>query len=103
MERVDTTERLAKLRRLMQENNVDVYSRLSDTSLQHYLVATNNGCAVVPSEDSHNSEYIAPCDARRGEHQRIYSYDCSREADRIGIIVFAQHSFRASRAPLGRL
>lgn len=26
MERVDTLERLAKLRRLMQENNVDVYS-----------------------------------------------------------------------------
>lgn len=22
---------------------------------------------VVPSEDSHQSEYIAPCDARRGE------------------------------------
>lgn len=22
---------------------------------------------VVPSEDSHQSEYIAPCDARRGQ------------------------------------
>ena len=24
-------------------------------------------CQVIPSEDSHQSEYIAPCDARRGE------------------------------------
>lgn len=23
-------------------------------------------CKVVPSEDSHQSEYIAPCDGRRG-------------------------------------
>ncbi|CAG8931799.1 unnamed protein product [Penicillium salamii] len=42
---VDTTERLSKLRQLMQQHKVDVY--------------------IVPSEDSHQSEYIAPCDARR--------------------------------------
>jgi len=45
METVDTTERLAQLRRLMSENGVDIY--------------------IVPSEDSHSSEYIAHCDARR--------------------------------------
>ncbi|KAF7525216.1 hypothetical protein G7054_g11162 [Neopestalotiopsis clavispora] len=45
MEKVDTSSRLAELRKLMQENKVDVY--------------------IVPSEDSHSSEYIAPCDARR--------------------------------------
>ncbi|KAI9721538.1 MAG: hypothetical protein M1812_002300 [Candelaria pacifica] len=45
METVDTTKRLAHLRELMKENEVDIY--------------------VVPSEDSHQSEYIAPCDARR--------------------------------------
>lgn len=45
METVDTTERLSKLRDLMKEHKLDVY--------------------VVPSEDSHQSEYIAPCDARR--------------------------------------
>ena len=45
METVDTSKRLARLRELMKEHKVDVY--------------------VVPSEDSHYSEYIAPCDARR--------------------------------------
>ncbi|RAK88699.1 hypothetical protein BO79DRAFT_148364 [Aspergillus costaricaensis CBS 115574] len=45
METVDTSERLARLRQLMQERKVDVY--------------------IVPSEDSHQSEYIAPCDGRR--------------------------------------
>ncbi|KAK8063921.1 Xaa-Pro aminopeptidase P [Apiospora saccharicola] len=45
MEKVDTTSRLAGLRKFMKDNNVDVY--------------------VVPSEDSHSSEYIAACDARR--------------------------------------
>ncbi|KAL8736824.1 MAG: hypothetical protein Q9181_002288 [Wetmoreana brouardii] len=45
METVNTTERLRDLRKLMKENNVDVY--------------------IIPSEDSHQSEYIAPCDARR--------------------------------------
>ncbi|KAH9860205.1 hypothetical protein IAQ61_011989 [Plenodomus lingam] len=45
MAKVDTTERLAELRKLMKERNVDIY--------------------MVPSEDSHQSEYIAPCDARR--------------------------------------
>lgn len=47
METVDTTRRLAQLRDLMKEHKVDIY--------------------IVPSEDSHQSEYIAPCDARR-EH-----------------------------------
>ncbi|KAK8058559.1 metallopeptidase family M24 [Apiospora phragmitis] len=45
MEKVDTTSRLAALRKFMKEHNVDVY--------------------IVPSEDSHSSEYIAACDARR--------------------------------------
>lgn len=45
MDTVDTTQRLAELRALMKEHKVDVY--------------------IVPSEDSHYSEYIAPCDARR--------------------------------------
>lgn len=47
METVDTTKRLEQLRELMKKHQVDVY--------------------IVPSEDSHQSEYIAPCDARR-EH-----------------------------------
>lgn len=45
MDTVDTTQRLTQLRELMKEHKVDVY--------------------IVPSEDSHQSEYIAPCDARR--------------------------------------
>ncbi|KAF2404139.1 putative Xaa-pro aminopeptidase P [Trichodelitschia bisporula] len=45
MATVNTTERLSSLRRFMQEHKVDVY--------------------IVPSEDSHQSEYIARCDARR--------------------------------------
>ncbi|KAJ3526017.1 hypothetical protein NMY22_g10335 [Coprinellus aureogranulatus] len=43
--RVDTTERLAKLRELMKKQGVDV--------------------VVVPSEDQHYSEYPAHCDERR--------------------------------------
>ncbi|KAF2231895.1 putative Xaa-pro aminopeptidase P [Viridothelium virens] len=45
MEKVHTTERLTRLRELMKKNEVDIY--------------------IVPSEDSHQSEYIAPTDARR--------------------------------------
>lgn len=45
METVNTTERLKHLRSLMKENKVDIY--------------------IVPSEDSHQSEYVAACDARR--------------------------------------
>ncbi|KAK3692695.1 peptidase M24, structural domain-containing protein [Podospora appendiculata] len=45
METVNTTERLAALRALMRERNIDIY--------------------VIPSEDSHASEYIAACDGRR--------------------------------------
>ncbi|KAK9372054.1 peptidase M24, structural domain-containing protein [Lipomyces chichibuensis] len=43
--RTDTTSRLAELRKLMAAHNVEVY--------------------IVPSEDAHQSEYIAPVDARR--------------------------------------
>ncbi|PBP17058.1 metallopeptidase family M24 [Diplocarpon rosae] len=46
MEKVVTTERLARLRESMKKHKVDIY--------------------IVPSEDSHSSEYIAPCDGRRG-------------------------------------
>ncbi|KAJ6110299.1 hypothetical protein N7486_002534 [Penicillium sp. IBT 16267x] len=42
---VDTSARLSQLRQLMKEHKVDVY--------------------ISPSEDSHQSEYIAPCDGRR--------------------------------------
>ncbi|CUA75485.1 X-Pro aminopeptidase [Rhizoctonia solani] len=42
---VNTTERLASLRLLLKENQVDAY--------------------VVVSEDQHSSEYLADCDARR--------------------------------------
>ncbi|CAM1510300.1 Fc.00g006350.m01.CDS01 [Cosmosporella sp. VM-42] len=45
MAKVDTTVRLSRLRTLMKERNVQVY--------------------IIPSEDSHSSEYIAACDARR--------------------------------------
>jgi Xaa-Pro aminopeptidase len=45
METVDTSHRLSQLRDLMREHKLDIY--------------------IVPSEDSHQSEYIAPCDARR--------------------------------------
>ncbi|KAK7531406.1 putative Xaa-Pro aminopeptidase P [Phyllosticta citribraziliensis] len=45
MDTINTTERLAHLRQLMRDHHVDIY--------------------IVPSEDSHQSEYIAPCDARR--------------------------------------
>lgn len=47
MEKVNTTERLQALRSLMQQ---------ATPKLDFY---------IVPSEDSHSSEYIAPCDARR--------------------------------------
>ncbi|KAK9458055.1 peptidase M24, structural domain-containing protein [Dipodascopsis uninucleata] len=43
--RLDSTARLTELRKLMEQHNVDVY--------------------IIPSEDSHQSEYIAPVDARR--------------------------------------
>ncbi|KAI9706827.1 MAG: hypothetical protein M1820_004798 [Bogoriella megaspora] len=45
MGKVNTTERLARLRELMKQHKLDVY--------------------IVPSEDSHQSEYIAPVDMRR--------------------------------------
>ncbi|KAK1240350.1 hypothetical protein MKX08_007792 [Trichoderma sp. CBMAI-0020] len=45
MAKTSTTHRLSQLRALMKEHNVQIY--------------------VVPSEDSHSSEYIAACDARR--------------------------------------
>lgn len=62
MERTNTTERLSKLRSLMKENNVDIYSkqfghRNGRLSLTQY--------AVVPSEDSHASEYVSEDFSRR--------------------------------------
>ncbi|KAH7308239.1 putative Xaa-Pro aminopeptidase P [Stachybotrys elegans] len=45
MAKVDTSARLSHLRELMTERGVHVY--------------------IIPSEDSHSSEYIAACDARR--------------------------------------
>ncbi|TPX44096.1 hypothetical protein SeMB42_g01343 [Synchytrium endobioticum] len=44
-DKVDTTLRLCKLRECMKSNNVAAY--------------------IIPSEDAHQSEYIADCDARR--------------------------------------
>lgn len=65
MEAVITTERLAHLRQLMRDHHVDLYSTTRLFPLPFGLMLTS--CiAVVPSEDSHQSEYIAPCDARRG-------------------------------------
>lgn len=68
METVDTSSRLQELRKLMRERNIDVYGWqpfpphccLCNESTAYLLMFQ-----VVPSEDSHNSEYIAPCDARR--------------------------------------
>ncbi|KAK4569975.1 hypothetical protein LTR86_002945 [Recurvomyces mirabilis] len=45
MEQVDTSDRLRQLRDLMRQHKVDIY--------------------IVPSQDAHSSEYIAPTDARR--------------------------------------
>ena len=67
METVDTSARLSSLRTLMQERKLDVYS-------QCHWFAKDRGTdlhTVVPSEDSHQSEYIAPCDARRGVIDKI--------------------------------
>ncbi|RKF72660.1 putative Xaa-Pro aminopeptidase P [Golovinomyces cichoracearum] len=50
MEKVDTSQRLSELRELMKKFNVDVYTLMD---------------LVIPSVDSHSSEYIADCDARR--------------------------------------
>lgn len=64
METVVTTDRLAHLRQLMRDHQVDVYSTAPHLlTVSHMLTSY---AAVVPSEDSHQSEYIAPCDARRG-------------------------------------
>ncbi|KAK3067408.1 hypothetical protein LTR53_015743, partial [Teratosphaeriaceae sp. CCFEE 6253] len=45
MEMIDTTKRLERIRHLLVQQKVDIY--------------------IVPSEDAHSSEYIAPTDARR--------------------------------------
>ncbi|KAG8532167.1 uncharacterized protein KY384_003807 [Bacidia gigantensis] len=63
METVNTTERLKQLRQLMKKHNVDVYS-IHYHSLSVSLLSLTRSL-VVPSEDSHQSEYIAACDARR--------------------------------------
>jgi hypothetical protein len=64
METVNTTERLSQLRALMKDHKLDIYSTrpLTWSPLPH-----SDQHPVVPSEDSHQSEYIAPCDARRGQ------------------------------------
>ena len=64
MAKVDTSDRLAQLRKLMKERNVDVYSSFVLQATRKHKA--DDECTVVPSEDSHQSEYIAPCDARRG-------------------------------------
>lgn len=62
MERVNTSDRLKRLRELMAQNKVDIYSTILSPDDARALTDTD---AVVPSEDSHQSEYIAPTDARR--------------------------------------
>jgi Xaa-Pro aminopeptidase len=63
METVNTSKRLGGLRDLMKKNGIDVYSMtLGPILIELHLLTL----PVVPSEDSHQSEYIAPCDARRG-------------------------------------
>lgn len=64
METVNTTTRLSHLRELMKKNKVDVYSKTNYCIPPTCLFAKD--FLVVPSEDSHQSEYIAPCDGRRG-------------------------------------
>ena len=61
METVNTTERLKSLRQLMKKHEVDIYGIADDI----FFVYLADVCTVVPSEDSHQSEYIAPTDARR--------------------------------------
>lgn len=63
METVNTSKRLGGLRDLMKKNGIDVYSMTLGPILIELQLLT---LPVVPSEDSHQSEYIAPCDARRG-------------------------------------
>lgn len=63
METVHTTDRLRELRALMRKHEVDIYSSYLLICIGRALA---HNCLVVPSEDSHQSEYIAPCDARRG-------------------------------------
>lgn len=69
METVNTTDRLAHLRELMKKNEVDIYSMLPVGPARFRITA--DWPIVVPSEDSHQSEYIAPCDARRGQAPRL--------------------------------
>lgn len=69
METVDTSERLAQLRELMKRNNLDVYSKSTSFFFSgHEQRVAHPLNLVVPSEDSHQSEYIAHCDARRGTY-----------------------------------
>lgn len=64
METVDTSKRLSKLRELMKEHKVDLYGNAGHAAVYGILLTIP---LVVPSEDSHKSEFIAPCDARRGK------------------------------------
>lgn len=66
METVDTSARLSELRRLMKDHELDIYGEPSPCQSQQFRdIADICSTVVVPSEDSHSSEYIAPCDARR--------------------------------------
>jgi Xaa-Pro aminopeptidase len=66
METVNTTARLAALRSLMKEKGVDIYGNVNHPSVSAGSETNSESYpAVVPSEDSHASEYIAACDARR--------------------------------------
>jgi Xaa-Pro aminopeptidase len=66
METVDTSGRLSVLRSLMKARKIDVYGTYVQGVDEDVLHSPNHvSLTVVPSEDSHASEYIAACDARR--------------------------------------
>jgi len=63
MEQVDTTTRLQQLRELMKTHKVDIYGKTEASCLHSSANRLFN--LVVPSEDAHNSEFLASTDARR--------------------------------------
>lgn len=81
MAEVNTTERLAHLRDLMKKHQLDVYSMFQQDKT---ATISTDTWPVVPSEDSHQSEYIAPCDARRGSRNMSAS-QIPRQLTRISI------------------
>ena len=96
METVDTTKRLAELRSLMRSNNVDIYG--------NYFHTYERSCAeqliVVPSEDSHQSEYTAPCDQRRGLSSDVASPFVAKSHNRVyqWLLWFCWYSYHYKRA-----